>query len=56
MLVTLFGIAIDVSEEHPQNAHCPILVTRFGIVTDVSEEQFLNALFPIFVTGSSVPL
>ena len=39
MLVTLFGIVIDVSPEQPENAPPPMLVTPSGIVIDVSPEQ-----------------
>ena len=43
MLVTLSGIAIDVSPEQPRNASSPILLTLDGIVTDVNPEQLVNA-------------
>ena len=39
MLVTLFGIVIDVNPEQPRNAWLPMLVTLSGIVIDVSPEQ-----------------
>jgi hypothetical protein len=39
MLVTLFGIVIEVKEEQPEKANFPILVTLLGIVTEVKDEQ-----------------
>ena len=43
MLVTLFGIVMDLSDEQLVNAHSPILVTLFGILMDASELHSLNA-------------
>ena len=39
MLVTRYGIMIDVNPEQPENAELPMLVTLSGIVIDVSPEQ-----------------
>ena len=39
IVVTLFGIVMDVKEEHSRNAYFPIVVTLFGMVMDVKEEQ-----------------
>ena len=39
MLVTEFGIFIDVREEHAEKALNPMLVTEFGISIDVREEH-----------------
>ena len=38
--VTLFGIVIFVSDEHPEKAEPQILVTLFGIVIFVSDEHW----------------
>ena len=43
MMVTLFGMVIDVKLEQPQNASLPIHVTLSGMVTDVKLEQPINA-------------
>ena len=43
MLVTLFGMVIEVSPEQFLNAKFPILVTLFPMVTEVSPEQSENA-------------
>ena len=43
MLVTLFGMATLVKEEHILKALSPMLVTLSGIVTLVREEQPLKA-------------
>ena len=43
MLVTLLGIVMLVSDEHPLNAELPIDVTLSGIVMLVSDEHPLNA-------------
>ena len=43
IVVTLFGIVIEVKEKHFQNAPFPIVVTLFGIVIDVKEEHSENA-------------
>ena len=40
MLVTLFGIVIDVRPLQPENAELPILVTLLGIVIDVRPLQY----------------
>ena len=50
MLVTLFGIVMDVSPEQYWKAWFPMVVTLFGIVTDVSPEQLAKAWFPMLVT------
>ena len=54
MLVTDWGIVIDLSLVHPENASCPILRTVFDISILVREEQFENALSfmlePPFIT------
>ena len=39
ILVTLFGIVIFVSDEHPEKAEPPIKVTQLGIVIFVSDEH-----------------
>ena len=39
MLVTLFGMVIEVSEVHFWKAQSPMLVTLFGMVIEVSEVQ-----------------
>jgi len=39
MLVTLFGIVIEVRPEQPEKAFEPMLVTLFGIVIEVRPEQ-----------------
>jgi hypothetical protein len=39
MLVTLFGIVIEVKEEQPEKVKSPILVMLLGIVMEVKEEQ-----------------
>ena len=39
MLVTLFGIVIEVSELQSPKAEPPMLVTPLGIVIEVSEVQ-----------------
>ena len=39
IVVTRFGIIIEVKEEHCLKAPTRIVVTRFGIVTEVREEQ-----------------
>ena len=39
ILVTPFGIVIEVKPEQPENALSPILVTLFGIVMDVKPVQ-----------------
>ena len=40
ILVTEFGMVIDVKPEQPEKAPSPILVTEFGIVIDVKPVQF----------------
>ena len=52
MLVTLFGIVIEVILLQPLNAYFSILVTPLGIVTETRLVQCSNALFPILVTFS----
>ena len=39
ILVTLFGISIFVSDEHPEKAYSPILVTLPGIIIFVSDKH-----------------
>ena len=39
IVVTLFGMVIDVKEEQSLNASSPIVVTLFGMVMDVKEEH-----------------
>ena len=41
--VTIFGIVIFVSDEHPKKQNLPISVTAFGIVIFVSDEHPKNA-------------
>lgn len=43
MLVTLFGISMEVRAEQPLNATPPMLSTLFGITIVVREEQPSNA-------------
>ena len=50
MLVTLFGIVIEVKALQKANAPLPMLVTPLGIVTEVKALQLENASFPILVT------
>ena len=50
MLVTLFGISIDVRFVQPENAAFPMLVTPSGISIDVRPVQPWKASSPIFVT------
>ena len=54
MLVTLFGITIDVSPEQPENASSPMLVTPSGMTSDVSPEQPENAPYSMLVTLSGM--
>ena len=42
MLVTEFGMVIDVKAEQYPKATLPILVTKFGMVIDVKLEQPWN--------------
>ena len=46
----MFGMAIDVKEEHPSKAKSPIVVTLFGMMMEVKEEHPQNAPFLIVVT------
>jgi len=39
MLVTLFGMVMEVRLEQPPNAPFPMLVTLFGMVMEVRLEQ-----------------
>ena len=48
MLVTLFGIVIEVKPSHPLKAEVPMLVTLFGIVIVVKPSHPLKAPQPIF--------
>ena len=54
ILVTEFGIVIDVKLTQPLKAKPPILVTEFGIVIDVKLMQSSKAEFPTLVTLYSV--
>ena len=54
MLVTEFGIVIDVKLLQSSKAELPILVTEFGIVIDVKLLQSSKAEFPTIVTLYSV--
>ena len=49
ILVTLFGIVIDVKFEQLEKALLSILVTLFGIVIDVKLSQLAKAEFPMLV-------
>ena len=53
MLVTLFGIVIDVSPVQPENAPLPMLVTASGIVIEVRLEHPEYAEFPMFSVPST---
>ena len=55
ILVTEFGMVIDVKPMHPLKASHPILVTEFGMVTDVKPLHFSKARYPILVTVYSFP-
>ncbi len=50
ILVTLFGIVIDVRLEQPAKAPIPIIETLLGIVIDVSPEQPAKTSPPMYVT------
>ena len=50
MLVTLFGIVIEVKPVQPENALPPMLVTLLGIVTEVKAVQSENVQSPMLVT------
>ena len=50
IVVTLFGMVMDVKEEQKENALFSIVVTLFGMVMDVKEEHSINASSPIVVT------
>ena len=52
ILVTLFGIMIEVSEVQFPKAFSPILVTLLGITTSVNEEHLLNTSISISVKVS----
>jgi hypothetical protein len=47
ILVTVFGMVIEVRPVMSAKAYCPILVTVFGIVMEVMPVMFRNALLPI---------
>ena len=51
---TLYGIFIDISEEHLENACDPIDVTLSGILIDSREEHPENAISPIDVMLSGM--
>ena len=50
MLVTLFGIVIEVRLRQLWKTPSPMLVTLFGIVTDVRPVQPSKAFSPMLVT------
>ena len=50
MLVTDFGILIDVRELQPEKAELPMLVTEFGILMEVKELQPKKAPDSMLVT------
>ena len=50
MLVTEFGIVIDVKPLHLSKAPSPILVIEFGIVIEAKSLHSNKADFPILVT------
>ena len=54
MLVTSFGIVIDVRPEQQLNADCPMFVMLFGIEINVNPEQPLNAESPMLDTPSGI--
>ena len=47
MLVTLFGIVIEVKPEQPEKALYPMLVTVLGMTTDVKLLQPEKALLSL---------
>ena len=51
-LVTLAGICISVSEEHPPKHHAERLDSEVGRLISVSEEQYANDPQPILVRVS----
>ena len=50
IFLTLFGIVIFLSDEHPEKAYFPIFLTLLGIEIFVSDEHPEKAYFPIFLT------
>jgi hypothetical protein len=50
MLVTLFGMVMEVRPVQDSNAELPMLVTLLGMVMEVRPVQQLNAPSPILVT------
>jgi hypothetical protein len=56
MLVTLFGMVIEVRPLQPLKAEVPILVTLFGMVIEVRPLQPLKAEVPILITGDFITL
>jgi hypothetical protein len=51
-MVTVFGIAMEVSPEHRENAPSPIVCVESGMQIWVSSVHPLNALFGIISTFS----
>ena len=47
---------MEVREEQPEKASCPILVTPSGITIEVREAQPLKALHAIHVTPSGITM
>ena len=56
IVLTFFGINIEVNFEHPENAYPPIIVTLFGMMMEVKEEHPQNAHIPIVVVPSSITI
>jgi hypothetical protein len=54
ILVTLFGIVIEVRFEQFINAQSPMPVTLLGIIIEVKPVTLENASMPITVTPSSI--
>jgi hypothetical protein len=56
MVVTLLGIAIEVSAVQPANASVPILVTLLGIIKETRDEQpeYLQIIVYQFVSIKTV--
>ena len=54
IVVTLFGIFMQVRDSQPLKAHAPIVVTLFGIFMLVRDLQRIKASFPIVVTLSGI--
>ena len=54
MLVTLFGIVMDVSPEQPEKTQSPMLVTLFGIEQVVSFPRYLTRALSFIQKPDSV--